>query len=128
MLLAGQFLTLALKTLILSIFYISLDCLQFILLFLVGVELPLCVIVTQCCVMFSGVKLNIRSFNLFVPTLHDTRGTFTSKPRPSVCSHELGAVNYPRVMIAPGQGFFFVHIIILCPGASSLSSDYHQLL
>ena len=38
-----QFFTLALNTLILSIFYISLDCLPFILL---GIELPLCVVVT----------------------------------------------------------------------------------
>ena len=32
-----------------------------------GVELPLCVVVTilECCVMFSGVKLSIRSFVLF---------------------------------------------------------------
>ena len=33
-----------------------------------GVELSLCVIVTilECCVMFSGVKLSIRSFNLLL--------------------------------------------------------------
>ena len=33
-----------------------------------GVELPLCVAVTilECCVMFSGVKLSIRSFTLFL--------------------------------------------------------------
>ena len=32
-----------------------------------GVELPLCVVVTilECCVTFSGVKLSIRSFVLF---------------------------------------------------------------
>ena len=42
-----QFLTLALNTLILSIFYISLDLSTIsILLILVGVELPLCVVVT----------------------------------------------------------------------------------
>ena len=31
-----------------------------------GVELPLCVVVTilECCVTFSGVKLSIRSFVL----------------------------------------------------------------
>ena len=35
---------------------------------LVGVELPLCVVVTilECCVTFSGVKLSIRSFVLFL--------------------------------------------------------------
>ena len=33
-----------------------------------GVELPLCVVVTilECCVTFSGVKLSIRSFVLFI--------------------------------------------------------------
>ena len=33
-----------------------------------GVELPLCVVVTilECCVTFSGVKLSIRSFVLFL--------------------------------------------------------------
>ena len=33
-----------------------------------GVELPLRVVVTilECCVMFSGVKLSIRSFVLFL--------------------------------------------------------------
>ena len=63
-----QFLTLALNTLILSIFTFHWICLPFILLILVGAELPLCVIVTilGCCVMFSGVKLSIRSFNLFL--------------------------------------------------------------
>ena len=41
-------------------------CLPIILLILVGVELPLRVAVTilECCVMFSGVKLSIRSFVL----------------------------------------------------------------
>ena len=41
-------------------------CLPIILLILVGVELPLCVVVTipECCVTFSGVKLSIRSFVL----------------------------------------------------------------
>ena len=62
-----QFLTLALNILILSIFYISVD-LSIILLILVGVELPLRVVVTilECCVTFSGVKLSIRSFVLFI--------------------------------------------------------------
>ena len=34
-----------------------------------GVELPLRVVVTilECCVTFSGVKLSIRSFVLFLP-------------------------------------------------------------
>ena len=33
-----------------------------------GVELPLCVVVTilECCVTFSGVKLSIRSFVLLL--------------------------------------------------------------
>ena len=41
---------------------------QLILLILVGVELPLRVVVTilECCVTFSGVKLSIRSFVLFM--------------------------------------------------------------
>ena len=43
-------------------------CLPIILLILVGVELPLRVVVTilECCVTFSGVKLSIRSFVLFI--------------------------------------------------------------
>ena len=43
-------------------------CLPIILLILVGVELSLCVVVTvlECCVTFSGVKLSIRSFVLFL--------------------------------------------------------------
>ena len=55
--------------LILSIFYIlQWICLPIILLILVGVELPLRVVVTilECCVTFSGVKLSIRSFVLFL--------------------------------------------------------------
>ena len=33
-----------------------------------GVELPLCVVVTilECCVTFPGVKLSVRSFVLFI--------------------------------------------------------------
>ena len=40
-------------------------CLLFILLILVGVELLLCIVVTilECYKLFSGVKLNIRSFS-----------------------------------------------------------------
>ena len=43
-------------------------CLPIILLILVGIELPLCVVVTilECCVTFSRVKLSIRSFVLFI--------------------------------------------------------------
>ena len=43
-------------------------CLPIILLILVGVELPLRVVVTilECCVTFSGVKLSIKSFVLFL--------------------------------------------------------------
>ena len=46
-------------------------CLPIILLILVGVELPLHVVVTilECCVTFSGVKLSIRSFVLFINVL-----------------------------------------------------------
>ena len=63
-----QFLTLALNILILSIFYISMDLSTNYLLILVSVELPLRVVVTmlECCVTFSGVKLSIRSFVLFL--------------------------------------------------------------
>ena len=34
------------------------------------------------------------------------------------CSHETGAVNYPGVMIAPGQALPRVHMMICCPGAT----------
>ena len=45
----------------------------------VGVELPLRVVVTilECCVMFSGVKLSIRSFVLFIMN------------RPLICYQEI---------------------------------------
>ena len=52
------------------------------LLILVGVELHLCVIVTllECCVMFSGVKLSIRSFNLLLLLLIIDNKTFLDSP------------------------------------------------
>ena len=34
------------------------------------------------------------------------------------CSHESGTVNYPGVMIAPGQELPRVHMMIRCPGAT----------
>ena len=34
------------------------------------------------------------------------------------CSHEPGTVDYPGVMIAPGQALPRVHMIICCPGAT----------
>ena len=73
-----QFLTLALNILVLSIFTFQWICLSIILLILVGVELPLCVIVTilECCVTFSGVKLSIRSFVLFL-SVSEPRSTLT---------------------------------------------------
>ena len=41
------------------------------------------------------------------------------------CSHEPGTVNYPGVIIAPGQALR-VHMIICCPGASSSYSDHYE--
>ena len=34
------------------------------------------------------------------------------------CSHEPETVNYPGVMIAPGQALSRVHMMICCPGAT----------
>ena len=34
------------------------------------------------------------------------------------CSHEPGTVNYPGVMIAPGQELPCVHMMVCCPGAT----------
>ena len=34
------------------------------------------------------------------------------------CSHEPGTVNYPGVMIAPGQALPRVHMMVCCPGAT----------
>ena len=34
------------------------------------------------------------------------------------CSHEPGTVNYPGVMIAPGQVLPRVHMMVCCPGAT----------
>ena len=44
------------------------------------------------------------------------------------CSHEPGTVNYPGVMIAPGQALPRVHMMICCPGASSSSSDRYEFI
>ena len=38
--------------------------------------------------------------------------------RLGACSHEPGTVNYPGVMIAPGQALPRVHMMICCPGAT----------
>ena len=43
-----------------------------------------------------------------------TRAKWTLRAR----SHEPGTVNYPGVMIAPGQALPRVHMIICCPGAT----------
>ena len=63
-----QFLTLALNTLILSIFYISLDLSTIYFTHFSGCWASFvcsCHSILECCVMFSGVKLSIRSFVLF---------------------------------------------------------------
>ena len=44
------------------------------------------------------------------------------------CSHEPETVNYPGVMIAPGQVLPRVRMMICCPGASSRSSDHYELI
>ena len=56
------------------------------------------------------------------------------------CSHEPGTVNYPGVMIAPGQALPRVQMMICCPrgnvapgqlhcpGASSSSSDHYEFI
>ena len=56
------------------------------------------------------------------------------------CSHEPGTVNYPKVMIAPGQALPRVHMMICCawetlpqvnfiaPGASLSSSDHYEFI
>ena len=64
-----QFLTLAFNTLILSIFYISLDLSTIYFTHFSGCWASFvctCHSILECCVMFSGVKLSIRSFNLFL--------------------------------------------------------------
>ena len=49
-------------------------------------------------------------------------------------SYEPGTVNYPGVMIAPGQALPRVHMMICCPGATSLprgkfmSSDHYEFI
>ena len=55
------------------------------------------------------------------------------------CSHGPGTVNYPRVMIAPGQALSRVHMFLLsrgnvalgqlhCPRASSSKSDHYEFI
>ena len=63
-----QFLTLALNTLILSIFYISLDLSTIYFTDFSGYWASFvfsCHSILECCVSFSGIKLRIRSFVLF---------------------------------------------------------------
>ena len=43
--------------------------------------------------------------------------TNTSFSRLRACSHEPRTVNYPGVMIAPGQELPRIHMMICCPGA-----------
>ena len=62
-----QFLTLALNILILSIFYISMDLFTNYFAHFIGCWASFvcsCHSILECCVMFSGVKLSIRSFVL----------------------------------------------------------------
>ena len=62
-----QFLTLTLNTLILSIFYISLDLSTIYFAHFSGCRASFvcnCHSILECCVMFSGVELSIRLFNL----------------------------------------------------------------
>ena len=64
----GQFLTLALNILILSIFYISIDLSTNYFAHFNGCRASfVCSYhsILECCVTFSGVKLSIRSFVLF---------------------------------------------------------------
>ena len=55
-------------------------------------------------------------------TLPSQRVDYWSQPRfvlqIRACSHEPGTVNYPGVMIAPGQASPRVHMMICCPGAT----------
>ena len=72
-----QFLTLALNTLILSIFYISLDLFTIYFTHFSGCWASFvcnCHSILECCVVFSGVKLSIRSFNLLLRELQNTLG------------------------------------------------------
>ena len=50
-----------------------------------GVELPLCVVVTilECCVTFSGVKLSIRSFVLFILSIFNVVSSIYDKYKPN---------------------------------------------
>ena len=87
----------------------------------------------------SSTKLSI-TFNCslkvqtgFLKLLHVSSG----KPTMTIlraCSHEPGTVNYPGVMIAPGQALTRVHMMICCPGSTSLpgpssrSSDHYEMI
>ena len=75
-----QFLTLTLNTLILSIFYISLDLSTIYFAHFSGCSASFvcsCHSIPECCVMFSGVKLSIGSFVLF--RLHRSRNKIVVK-------------------------------------------------
>ena len=43
-----------------------------------------------------------------------------TKDEVRACPHEPETVNYPWVMIAPGQALPHVHMMICCPGSTSL--------
>ena len=43
---------------------------------------------------------------------------YNKKIRVRACSHKPGTVDYPGVMIAPGQALPRVHMMVCCPGAT----------
>ena len=61
------------------------------------------------------------AIDLAIADLREPLIVLNSLSRPSsslrACSHEPGTVNYPGVMIAPGQVLPRVHMMICCPGA-----------
>ena len=48
--------------------------------------------------------------------VHMIPGQLIASGQLRACSHEPGTVNYPGVMVAPGQALPRVHMMICCPG------------
>ena len=59
------------------------------------------------------------ALELFIEVLsHNKSLSITALIGLRACSHEPGTVNYPGVMIVPGQALPRVHMKISCPGAT----------
>ena len=68
------------------------------------------------------------------PVLHQPKKPGANRVKQTIrlplrsCSHEPGTVNYPGVMTAPMQVLPRVHMMICCPGSTSLPRDKFKFI